>query len=119
MSDQTQRSFSVKRLAPLVLLICGAALFLGLGGHRYVSLSALAEHREWLTRLVAGGGLTAALCFIAAYAGLVALSVPGAAIFTIASGFLFGPWLGTGYAIIGATVGATGVFLAARVGLAG
>jgi uncharacterized membrane protein YdjX (TVP38/TMEM64 family) len=64
-------------------------------------------------------GAPAALAFILAYAGLVALSVPGAALFTITGGFLFGPWLGGAYAVIGATLGATVVFLAARAGLAG
>jgi uncharacterized membrane protein YdjX (TVP38/TMEM64 family) len=38
---------------------------------------------------------------------------------TLASGFLFGPWLGAIYALIGATLGASAVFLAARAGLAG
>jgi uncharacterized membrane protein YdjX (TVP38/TMEM64 family) len=38
---------------------------------------------------------------------------------TITGGFLFGPWLGGAYAVVGATAGATVVFLAARAGLAG
>ena len=68
---------------------------------------------------MARSGAKGALAFILAYAGFVALSVPGAALLTITGGFLFGPWLGTTYAVIGATLGATVVFLAARVGLAG
>ena len=58
------------------------------------------------------------LVYIPIYATLVALSVPGAAILTIAGGFLFGAWLGGLYAVIGATLGATAIFLAARAGLA-
>ena len=54
-----------------------------------------------------------------AYTILVALSVPGGAVLTIAGGFLFGPWLGTICAVVGATLGATGIFLAARAGLGG
>ena len=61
----------------------------------------------------------AALAFVLAYAGLVALSVPASALLTMTSGFLFGPWLGTLYALVGATIGATVVFVAARAGLAG
>ena len=38
---------------------------------------------------------------------------------TIAGGFLFGTWLGALSAIIGGTLGATAVFLAARAGLGG
>lgn len=107
------------RFVPLALLALGAALFLALGGHRYASFATLAEHREWLVGLVERAGAAAAIGFIALYAGLIAISVPGAALLTIASGLLFGPFLGTAYAVIGATLGATVVFLAARSGLAG
>lgn len=113
------RPSCARRFVPLALLALGAALFFVLGGHRYVSFAALAEHREWLVELVARAGAVAALAFILAYAGLVAMSFPGAALLTITSGFLFGPWLGTAYAVIGATLGATIVFLAARAGLTG
>jgi uncharacterized membrane protein YdjX (TVP38/TMEM64 family) len=54
-----------------------------------------------------------------AYAALVALSVPGAAVLTIAGGFLFGTWVGGLSAVVGATLGATAVFLAVRAGLGG
>ena len=47
------------------------------------------------------------------------LSVPVAALLSITSGFLFGPWLGAICAVIGATLGATIVFLAVRAGSAG
>jgi uncharacterized membrane protein YdjX (TVP38/TMEM64 family) len=59
------------------------------------------------------------LFYVALYAVLVALSVPGGAMLTIAGGFLFGTWLGAACAVIGATAGAIGVFLAARTGFGG
>jgi len=90
-----------------------------LGGHHYLTFAALAENREWLCGTVASGGMPATAAFILAYAALIALSVPGGALFTITSGFLFGPLLGTTYAVIGATLGAIVVFIAARAGLAG
>ena len=107
------------RLLPLGLIIVAGAMFLALGGHRYLTVAALAEHRLWLCERVARGGAWAVALFILAYAGLVALSVPGGVLLTITSGFLFGPWLGTVYAVIASTLGATLVFLAARAGLAG
>jgi uncharacterized membrane protein YdjX (TVP38/TMEM64 family) len=110
---------SVRRLVPLALLAAGAALLFALGGQDYVGFAALAEHREWLLGFVARNGAVAALAFIAVYAGLVAVSFPGAALLTVTSGFLFGAWLGALYAVIGATLGATILFLAARAGLAG
>jgi uncharacterized membrane protein YdjX (TVP38/TMEM64 family) len=121
MADRTspQRSISIRRLVPLGLLAAAWITFMVAGGYRYVSLTALAENRDWLGALVQRWGTAAALCYIAVYGLLVALSVPGGAALTIAGGFLFGTWLGAVCAIIGATLGATGIFLAARAGLGG
>jgi uncharacterized membrane protein YdjX (TVP38/TMEM64 family) len=119
MADEPPRPFALRRFIPLGALVLGGLLFMALGGYRYLTLAAIAENREWVCDLVGAARLMAALAFIAAYAGLVALSVPGAALLTITGGFLFGPWLGGAYAVVGATLGATVVFLAARAGLAG
>src|SRR5213080_3932297 len=119
MPDEIPSPLAPRRFVPLGILVIAGALFMVLGGHRYLSFAALAENREWLCATVAHAGTKAVFVFILAYAGLVALSVPGSVYFTLASGFLFGPWAGTAYAVIGATLGATLVFLAARAGLAG
>ena len=119
MPDEAPHPLSIRRFVPLALLVLAGALFFTLEGHRYLSFTALAEHRERLCEFVAHGGVGAAIAFVLVYAGLVALSVPASALLTITSGFLFGPWLGTLYAVIGATIGATVVFIAARAGLAG
>jgi uncharacterized membrane protein YdjX (TVP38/TMEM64 family) len=47
------------------------------------------------------------------YAGAVVLVVPGAPL-TLAGGALFGPWWGTFYIVVGASVGAVLAFLIAR-----
>jgi uncharacterized membrane protein YdjX (TVP38/TMEM64 family) len=114
-----QNGISARRLIPLGLLVVAGIAFVAFGGRHYLTFAALAENREWLSSLVQRWGFVAALLYIVGYAGLVALSVPGAAILTIAGGFLFGTWLGTLCAILGATLGATGVFLATRAGLGG
>jgi uncharacterized membrane protein YdjX (TVP38/TMEM64 family) len=110
---------SARRLVPLALLIFAGIAFVVAGGHHYLTFAAIAENRGWLCGLVARWGFLAALLYIAAYAVLVALSVPGGVVLTIAGGFLFGTWLGGLCAVTGATFGATGVFLAARAGLGG
>ena len=111
--------FSFWRLIPLgVLLIAAAAFILG-GGRQYLTFTQLADHRAALSDLVARDGVLAATGFMLGYAGLTALSVPGAMLMTLTGGFLFGCWLGALYALIGATIGASAVFLAARAGLAG
>jgi uncharacterized membrane protein YdjX (TVP38/TMEM64 family) len=57
---------------------------------------------------------TTVVVFIVAYCVQTALSLPGAAIFTLTGGFLFGTALGTAYVNIGATSGAVLAFLTAR-----
>jgi uncharacterized membrane protein YdjX (TVP38/TMEM64 family) len=104
---------------PLGLLVVAGIAFIAAGGHKYLTFATLAENRDWLCGLVVRWGWLAGLCYIAVYGMLVALSVPGGAVLTIAGGFLFGTWLGSLCAIIGATLGATGIFLAARAGLGG
>jgi uncharacterized membrane protein YdjX (TVP38/TMEM64 family) len=115
----SRTAISARRLAPLGLLVAAWIIFMLAGGHRYLTFAALAENREWLCSLVRDWGFLAAFMYIASYAVLVALSVPGAAILTIGGGFLFGTWLGAACAVIGATLGATAIFLAARAGLGG
>jgi uncharacterized membrane protein YdjX (TVP38/TMEM64 family) len=114
-----QPGFSTRRLVPLGLLAAAGIAFVAGGGCRYLTFAAIADNREWLCGLVARWGFIAALLYIAAYAVLVALSVPGGVVLTIAGGFLFGTWFGGLCAVVGATLGATGVFLAARAGLGG
>ena len=114
-----QNTVSVRRLVPLGLIVCAGIAFIAAGGHHYLTLATLAENRGWLCGLVKRWGFAADLLYIASYGVLVALSVPGGVVLTIAGGFLFGTWLGTLCAIIGATSGATAIFLAARAGLGG
>src|SRR6202030_4245526 len=117
--DSPRRLVSARRLLPLGVLVAAWIVFMLAGGYRYLTFSALARNRDWLCGLVQQWGVLAAFVYIMVYATLVALSVPGAAILTIAGGFLFGTWIGGLCAVIGATLGATAIFLAARGGLGG
>jgi uncharacterized membrane protein YdjX (TVP38/TMEM64 family) len=121
MSDNISapRALSLRRLLPLLLFICAALLFWGSGGGYYLTFAALAENQVWLNVLVARSGVVAVLGFIAVYAVVTALSLPGASILTVTAGMLFGIWLGTLYAVVGATIGATLIFVAARAGFGG
>ena len=117
--NSPQNGISARRLLPLGLLVAAGIAFVAAGGHHYLTFAALAENRDWLCSLVQRWGVVAALLYIAVYAGLVASSVPGGAVLSMAGGFLFGTWLGTLCAVVGATLGATGIFLATRAGLGG
>lgn len=107
------------RLWPLAVLAAGLGLFFALGLDRYVSLSALAEHRAELSAFVDGNAALAACAYVAAYAAAVAFSIPGAVVLTLAGGFLFGTAAASLYTVAGATAGAVAVFLAARSALGG
>lgn len=106
-----------KRLLPLFAIAGAIGAVFALGLDQYLSFNALRENRELLTGFVQDNYLVALLVFVAVYAVATALSLPGGAILTITGGFLFGTALGTAYAVVGATIGAVIVFLAARTAL--
>ncbi|UUX48120.1 TVP38/TMEM64 family protein [Nisaea acidiphila] len=118
LEEQRGGSGWLSRLLPVLLLVLATGLFFGLGLDRYVSLELLRENRDLLTGFVTDHYLVAALVFIGLYAVVTGLSVPGAAVLTLSGGFLFGTVGGTAYAVIGATLGATAIFLAARTAFA-
>ena len=80
----------------------------------YLSLDTLKTHREGLTAWVEANRAIAALAYVAAYVVAVAFSMPGAVFLTLSGGFLFGAVFGTLLTVIGATVGATLIFLFAK-----
>ena len=106
-----------RRLLPVVVLALAIVLVFASGLHRYLSFDALRQNRQILQDLVARHQALAALGYVAIYAAAVALSVPGAAVLTVAGGFLFGALEGTVLVVIGATVGATLLYLAAKTAL--
>jgi len=103
-----------KRLLPVGLIALALIVFFALGGPDYVSLDALREHKDALAAYVSENLLFSLLLFVAVYAVLVGISFPGAWVLSLLGGFLFGTWLGGGAIVIGATIGATAIFLAAR-----
>jgi uncharacterized membrane protein YdjX (TVP38/TMEM64 family) len=106
------------RLWPLALILGALGLAYALGLQRSLSFDALAAHRAALTGFVAERPVVAPLLYILAYVAVVAFSLPGGAVMTLAGGFLFGPWLGAAAAVVAATLGACALFLAARYALA-
>ena len=108
---------SVKRLLPLGVLLLGAAAILVLDLDRYLTFEALRENRVVLLDFVAERRLVALLAYVAIYVTVVAMSLPGAAMMTIAGGFLFGVVQSSICVVIGATMGATILFLIAKTAL--
>lgn len=103
------------RKLPILLILAAAvagAVFL----RDQMDFAALAQNRQALLAFRDANPLLASLGFILAYILIVTLSLPGATIATLTGGFLFGLFPGTLYNVLGATVGAMGIFLAARAG---
>jgi uncharacterized membrane protein YdjX (TVP38/TMEM64 family) len=99
----------------LVLVAIGAFFLLRWSGlASYLSLDTLKTHREALTTWVQGSLALASLVYVLVYVVAVAFSFPGAVILTLSGGFLFGATLGTLLTVIGATIGATLIFLFAK-----
>jgi uncharacterized membrane protein YdjX (TVP38/TMEM64 family) len=107
----------LRRILPIVVLIAGFTAFFAFELDRFVSLEALKENRETLRMLVSDNGIVAILVFGAIYATVIAFSLPGGAIMTLTGGFLFGAIGGGLVVVVGATVGATALFLIARTAL--
>lgn len=110
----TQSALWIKRLP--ILGIAAIALLGAFTLRDHLNFSALAENREALLAFRDGNYAVASLAFIAAYVVIVAFSLPGATIATLTGGFLFGLFPGVLYNVLGATLGAVAVFLAARSG---
>jgi uncharacterized membrane protein YdjX (TVP38/TMEM64 family) len=83
---------------------------------KYISFDLLAENRADLIAFRDDNYLASVLGFIAAYTLIVAFSLPGATLMTLTGGFLFGLFPGVAFNVIGATLGACGIFIAARSG---
>ncbi|MHC0054272.1 TVP38/TMEM64 family protein [Actibacterium sp. D379-3] len=83
----------------------------------YISFETLAEHHEALIAFRDAHYLWTALGFMAVYIAIVGFSLPGATIATLTGGFLFGLFPGVLFNVTAATIGATAIFLAARLGM--
>jgi uncharacterized membrane protein YdjX (TVP38/TMEM64 family) len=102
---------------PLMAVVVLAVIGFVTIGRTGISLEALIRHRMAIDGFVTEHRILAVLVYIALYIATVALSVPGAAFLTVSGGFLFGLVVGASAAVIGATTGATLIFLVARTAL--
>lgn len=82
----------------------------------WLGFDMLSEYRHELMQFVADNYLGAVLLFVSVYVAIAAFSLPGATVTTLTGGFLFGLFPGVLFNITGATLGAMGIFLAARIG---
>lgn len=115
--DVCEQKSAFRRYLPLAILAGISVLVISLGWHKYLSFEKLAIHNDLLKTYIAENWLLALGGFMALYIVIIALSLPGGSLLTLAGGFLFG-WISAGIAIVfAATAGATIVFMIARTSL--
>jgi uncharacterized membrane protein YdjX (TVP38/TMEM64 family) len=103
-----------KRVAVFLLVVAIISLFFYLDLRSYLTLEALKAHREALDTFYAEHRLLTVFVFMALYIVQTALALPGAIIFSLSAGILFGTFMGTVYAVTAATAGAVLAFLVTR-----
>jgi uncharacterized membrane protein YdjX (TVP38/TMEM64 family) len=106
----------VLRHLPLIAVVA-VALIGAVTLRDYLTFETLRDNREALMAFRDQNypGLVAA--FVGLYIVIVVFSLPGAAVASVTGGFLFGLVAGTLFNVVAATIGAAGIFLAARWGL--
>lgn len=107
-------SASTRRWLLLALIAAAIAAFFAFDLDRFLTLQALRERREALAGAIAAHPFASAALYFAAYVAVTALSLPAAALLTLAGGALFGFGRGLLLVSFASTLGATLAMLLAR-----
>ncbi len=110
---ESPKSSTGKILTGIIFLL-GIGAFVYFDLSQYLSLDAIKANRDLLLNYTESNYALAVAVFILVYILQTTFSLPGGAILTLTGGFLFGSLMGTVFVNIGATIGATLAFLAAR-----
>jgi uncharacterized membrane protein YdjX (TVP38/TMEM64 family) len=102
------------KLGLIVFVAALVAAFFFFDLERFLSVAAIKQHQAGLAALYARRPLAVIGIFFAVYAAVTALSLPGAAILTLAAGAIFGLVAGTAVASFASSAGATLAFLSSR-----
>ncbi|MBA83467.1 MAG: hypothetical protein CML60_06095 [Rhodobacteraceae bacterium] len=115
-NKQEKQARSWERMLPLMVIV-GVALVGGYLLRDYLSFETLRDNRQALLAFRDAHYAATVLVFMLVYVGIVVFSLPGATVATLTGGFLFATFPGALFNITAATIGAVGIFLAARWGL--
>ncbi len=105
---------TVKKLIVLLLIATVVMAIKITGLHNYLTLSALKGYKSTLDGFYQAHGLLVMSAYFLAYVVVTALSIPGAAVMTLAGGALFGLLKGTVIVSFASSLGATLAFLVSR-----
>ena len=104
----------MKRWWLLLLLILLGGLFFAFDLQRFITLETLKNSRDELQQAYLTQPLRLIGYYVSVYIIIAALSLPGAAMMTLAAGAIFGLWVGIPIAVISASIGATFAFWMSR-----
>jgi len=104
----------LQRLLIVFAIIAFVVLFKILGLAHYLTLDYLKASQGKFAQLYAGHRLAVIAVYMAIYIIVTALSLPGAAVMTLAGGALFGFWVGFVAVSFASTIGATLACFVAR-----
>jgi len=105
------------RFLPIIIVIILMIIIISIGGFKFFTFENLKNQHILMQDYLKNHSILFPLIFIAAYIIATALSIPGAVFLTILGGYLFGKYIGTIYVAIGATLGASILFLAAKTAI--
>lgn len=103
-----------KKYGVLIALIVAVVLFVFFNGHEYLSLAVLKNSQVSLASWQSENSLLFAVLFFTSYVVVTALSLPGAAVMTLAAGAFFGLGLGVLIVSFASSIGASCAFAVAR-----
>ena len=98
---------TTNRILIILAIIIAVALFKYFGLGKYLTLGYIQESQEYFRQLYSAHRLAVIGAYMAIYVAVTALSLPGAAIMTLAGGALFGLLVGTVVVSFASTIGAT------------
>jgi len=104
----------IKKLLIVTTLLGLVALFFIVGGQEYLNFDSLKQHKDELLAYANAHYWQAFFITGGIYIISTVLNLPGAAIMTLAIGYVFGLWHGVLLATIASTIGAVFVFWIAR-----
>jgi uncharacterized membrane protein YdjX (TVP38/TMEM64 family) len=105
---------TLKKIAIVVVIVVFVAAFRILNLGDYLTISYIKESQERFTALYAENRLAVIAVYMGIYILVTSLSLPGAAVMTLAGGALFGLWVGTLVVSFASTIGATLACFVAR-----
>jgi uncharacterized membrane protein YdjX (TVP38/TMEM64 family) len=108
-----------RRFGPLVLIAAVMVLVFASGWYREVTAENIVALRDRFHVVLAHHPVASVIGYVSVYAAMAALSLPGCPFLTATGGLLFGWLVGGAASVVGATIGATVLFLIARSAIGG